>query len=157
MNHKKTDILTVVLFCGFLFTMLLGYLLLPKKDFSETEKRHLMDTPALSWTDVASGDWGNDAETYMADHIPGRNFFVGLNAYFDLFTGRQVGKDIHLVSDRLVEAPVVLDEAIIRKNMTAINTLAENLGRKVDLMIVPSAGWALNPENYLDSNMIDTI
>ena len=94
MQNKKSDFLTVVLFCGFLAMMLLMYLLLPKKAYSEAEKRYLAETPDLNWADVASGDWGNDAETYMADHIPGRDFFVGLNAYLDLWTGRQVGKDI---------------------------------------------------------------
>ena len=89
---KKHEFLTVILFCGFLAVMLLGYLFLPKQDYSEKEKRFLEDAPALVWEDIASGQWGEDAESYMADHIPGRDFFVGLNAYFDLLTGRQEDK-----------------------------------------------------------------
>ena len=57
---KKRELLTVILFCGFLFAMLLGYLLLPKAEFSETEKRFLAETPALRWDAVASGDWGTE-------------------------------------------------------------------------------------------------
>ena len=59
---------------------------MPKLAFSENEKRYLADAPKVSWTAVASGAWGEDAETYMADHIPGRSFFVGLNAYTELWT-----------------------------------------------------------------------
>ena len=157
MHNKKSDFLTVVLFCSFLCAMLLMYLLIPKKDYSEAEKRYLADTPDMNWADVASGDWGNDAETYMADHIPGRDFFVGLNAYFDLFTGRQVGKDIWLEDDRLVESPVKMNEAVIAKNMKAVNAFAETIGQQVDLMIVPSAGWSMGLEEYNDTAIIDSI
>ena len=157
MQNKKSDFLTVVLFCGFLAMMLLMYLLLPKKDYSEAEKRYLAETPDLNWADVASGDWGNDAETYMADHIPGRDFFVGLNAYFDLWTGRQVGKDIWLKDGRLVEAPVQLNESAIARNMKAINAFGETVGQQVDLMIVPSAGWAMGLAEYQDAAIIDNI
>lgn len=154
---KKRELFTVILFCGFLFAMTACYLLLPKSDFSETEKRYLSDAPALSWDAVASGDWGGDAETYMADHIPGRNFFVGLNAYFDLFTGRQGAKDIRLWEDKLLEAPAEPEDAAIEKNMKAINGFAETLNRPVDLMIVPSAGWAAGVEGYADSDTITAI
>lgn len=157
MNTKKSEILTVVLFCGFLAVMLLCYLFLPKRDYSEAEKRYLAEIPALNWADVASGDWGSDAETYMADHIPGRDFFVGLNAYFDLVTGRQVGKDIWLKDGRLVEAPAEMDDSAIQRNMTPINALAEKLDQKVDFMIVPSAGWAMGLSAYQDTAIIDAV
>lgn len=157
MKQKKSDILTILLFCGFLFGMLLCYVFLPKRDFSENEKRYLADAPKAEWDAVASGEWGEDAETYMADHIPGRDFFVGLNAYFDLYTGRQVSKDIRVLEDRLVEAPTEFDSGAVLRNMTVINTFAENLGQAVDLAIVPSAGWAAGAEGYTDEAAIDSI
>ena len=157
MNNKKTDLFTIILFCGFLGIMLSLYLLMPKKDYSEAEKRYLADFPALNWTDVASGDWGSDAETYMADHIPGRDFFVGLNAYFDLWTGRQAGKDIWLEQAYLLEAPVKNNESAIARNMKSVNTFGETVGQKVDLMIVPSAGWAMELDAYQDDSIIDSI
>ena len=157
MHNRKSDLLTVILFCGFLAVMLMLYLLLPKKDYSEQEKRYLAETPELNWADIASGDWGNDAETYMADHIPGRDFFVGLNAYFDLWTGRQTGKDIWLKDGRLVEAPVNMNESAVFRNMKSINAFGETVGQQVDLMIVPSAGWAMGLKEYSDESIIDSI
>ena len=88
MKPKKSDFVTIALFCGFLFAMTVLYLILPKTEFSQLEKRYLATAPRADWKDIASGDWGEDAESYLADHIPGRDFFVGLNAYFDLYTGR---------------------------------------------------------------------
>lgn len=154
---KKSDIVTVALFCGFLFAMLLGYLFLPVTDFSVAEKRYLQGPPELTWEDVSSGDWGEDAESWMADHIPGRDFFVGLNAYFDYFTGRQNAKDIWVREGRLLEAPVAMDEAAVQKNLKAIETFAGTIGQNVDLIIVPSAGWAAGEEGYADDAIIDAI
>lgn len=156
MKPKKSELLTIVLFCAFLTAMLLGYLFLPKQEFSEREKRYLAEAPKAVWADIASGDWGEEAETYMADHIPGRDFFVGLNAYFDLYTGRQAGKDIRVVGDALVEAPLELDTGAVLKNMYVINAFAETVGQTVDFAIVPSAGWVREGRsaNYLDDAII---
>lgn len=144
MKNKTLQWITVIGFCGFLAVMSALYLLLPKTDFSELEKRYLEDAPMLTTKTLTSGQFGEDMESYMADHIPGRDFFVGFNAYVDLYTGRQVSKDIYVTEDeRLVEAPVEWDENQAQKNMTAVNQFAETLGKQVDFMIVPSAGWAV--------------
>lgn len=159
--HEK---LTVGLFCGFLAVMALLYCFLPKLSFSETEKRQLAEAPVLNWETLSSGQFGADMETYMADHMPGRNFFVGLGAYYDLLSGRQVSKDIYLADGgRLVEAPAAFDTAQLEKNMKYINKLAENLEIPVDLMLVPSAGYILQDhisglhDEYLDEAIISHI
>lgn len=157
MNAKKHEQITIVLFCGFLAGMMILYLILPKLDFSTNEKRYLAEPPLLNWENVSTGDWGNDVETYMADHIPGRDFFVGLNAYFELLTGRQVSKDIWYSGNRLIEAPVDQNETAIAKNMNAVNNFSEIIGQPVDLMIVPSAGWAMELTDYQDAKIIDHI
>lgn len=164
MKTKRSDILTCLLFCGFLAAMLVLYLALPGQSFSEKEKRVLAESPALTWDSLASGEYGDKVETYLADHIPGRDFLVGLNAYYDLFSGRQVTKDVYLADgDRIVEAPVTWNDIQVRKNMNAINKFAETIGQKVDLMIVPSAGFCLQDsvkglsDPYTDDVIIDGI
>lgn len=161
MKAKFHEKLTVGLFCGFLAVMLVLYCVLPKAAFSETEKRQLAETPILTWETLTSGQFGADMETYMADHMPGRNFFVGLGAYYDLLSGRQVSKDIYLADGgRLVEAPAKFDTAQLEKNMKYINKLAESLQIPVDLMIVPSAGYILEDSisglhnEYVDAEII---
>ena len=143
MYSKKEQWLIAILFCGFLAGMMALYLFLPKKDFSQQEKRYLAETPAFSWENISTGTFSEDVDTYMADHIPGRNFFVGLNACYDLISGRQGAKDILLTRDkRLVEAPVVWNGTLVQKNMDTINRFAQEAEISVDLMVVPSAGWA---------------
>ena len=164
MKANKREYVICILFCGFLAVMSILYFALPQKDFSETEKRYLADFPKPVWEDLSSGKFGTDMETYMADHIPGRDFFVGLNAYTDLLTGRQIAKDIYVVrNQRLVEAPVKENPAAVEKNMNAINQFAEKAGVPVDLMLVPSAGWAVQrsviapADSYHDEEIIRDI
>ena len=164
MKTKKSDILCCALFCGFLAVMLVLFLVIPKESFSEKEKRYLAEKPELSWDNVLSGGFGEDAETYIADHIPGRDFFVGLSAYYDLLTGRQVAKEVYAAEgDRLVEAPVKANPETVEKNMSYINAFAEQCGITLDLMIVPSAGF-MNRESvkglkdpYVDDAILESI
>ena len=144
MKIKVKDIVLCVLFCGFLASMFAMFLLLPEQSFSEKEKRYLKTAPELTADTLLSGSYGEDVESYLADHIPGRDLFVGISAYYDLLSNRQVTKDVYLAaSDRIVEAPVVWNTAQAEKNMNAINAFAEAAGRPVDLMIVPSAGFVM--------------
>lgn len=164
MKNRVDQWIAVIGFCAFLGIVLVLYLLLPKSEYSELEKRYLEDMPTLTGKTLTSGQFGEDVESYMADHIPGRDFFVGLNAYVDLYTGRQVSKDIFAAAeDRLVEAPVTWDQAQAEKNMSAVNQLAKKLDRRVDLMIVPSAGWAVEDQlqgiadPYMDKVLISDL
>ena len=164
MNKKITDILTCVLFCGFTAVMLVLFLLLPKSDFSELEKRALAEAPDTSAEAILSGKFGEEAETYIADHISGRSFFVGLSNYYDLLSGRQAVKDILLAQgDRLVEKPNQPNDAAVQRNMTYINAFAQTIGQEVDLMIVPSAGFVLEDRvlglsgDYRDDRIIEGV
>ena len=153
---RKHNVAAAVLFCGFLVAMAAGYLL-PKASFSEMEKRYLAEAPAFRWKTVFSGEWGRQVEEYLTDHVPGRNLFVGINAYMELLAGRQGLKDVWLVDGKLVEAPVALDDQAISRNMKAINAFGDTVGQEVHIMVVPSAGWAAGVEAYTDEDTLDAI
>lgn len=153
---KKQNVAGVLLFCGFLVIIAAGYLL-PKSEFSEMEKRYLAKSPDFRWETVFSGDWSSQAEAYLTDHVPGRNLFVGINAYMELLAGRQHLKDVWLENGKLLEAPVALNEAAVTRNMNAINSLADKLGQKIHVMVVPSAGWAAGVEGYTDEDTLDAV
>lgn len=161
MKYKLSDILTCVLFCGFVGVMLVLFLVTPKADFSQLEKRALAEAPDTSMDAILSGAFGTQAETYIADHIPGRSFFVGVSNYYDLLSGRQGIKEILVAEDdRLVEAPNEPNDAAVQRNMNAINRFADTIGQQVDLMIVPSAGFVLEDTvlglhgDYTDDSII---
>ena len=144
--------------------MLVLYLFLPKHTLSRQEQRCLAKTPVISWESLRSGDFSEKVEAYMADHVPGRNFFVGLNAYYKLLTGRQASEEVLLTRDnRLVERPAQNNPAAIAENMDIIRKFAEEINVPVQLMIIPSSGWASEdripglPEGYRDGEIIQSI
>lgn len=153
---RKHNLAAAVLFCGFLFTMALGYFF-SNTAFSEMEKRYLAEAPDFRLDKVLSGTWSREAEEYLTDHVPGRNLLVGINAYLELLAGRQQLKDVWLVDDKLLEAPVATDEAAISRNLKAIRGLSQTLDRPVDLMVIPSAGWAAGAEGYTDEETLEEI
>lgn len=164
MKSKKLNIISVILFIGFMAAMFVLYLTMPKTDFSEREKRYLAEFPAVTWENIASGNFSADLETYLADAIPGRDFFVGVSSYYNLFTGRQVTKDIYVAeNNRLVEAPPAYSDAAIKKNTSYISAFTEKVDIPVDLMVVPSAGFIYEDNikgiknDYTDDKAINSI
>lgn len=163
MKTKISEWITTVAFCAFLGIMTVLFVVLPKQEMSETEKRNLEKTPQYSWENLSSGKFGEDIESYMADHIPGRDFFVGVHSYVEFLTGRQVTKDIYVAEgDRLVEKPLVWNQQT-ETNIQAVTELSNKLSMPVDLMIVPSGGWAVRDQivglsnEYIDPQLIGKI
>lgn len=143
MKAKKEQWLICIAFCAFLGIMLGLFLALPKESYSEIEKKYLAEAPEISFENILSGNLDDELELYISEHLPGRDFFIGVNAYFSLLTGRQIASDIYLAQGgRLVEKPVSPDADNLAKKEEAIRNFAQTVGRSVDVMIIPSAGWA---------------
>ena len=65
-----------------------------------------------------SGKFQTELETYMSDHLAGRDFFVGLNAYVDRLLGKNaLGSIYHARGGYLVNAPEKAPLAGFEKNM----------------------------------------
>ena len=76
---KKSFFETVMTgsFLAFLGLLTAGSILMPPKAFSETENRYLARFPKLTWENVKSGGFGMDYETYLSDHFPLRDTWIG--------------------------------------------------------------------------------
>ena len=96
---KVLSYLPAILFIGFIFVMMVLWLVLPKESYSPQEKRVLADFPELTTETLLNGDFQKELDTYLSDHMPARNFFVGLNADYDLLSGRNGAKGIYLGQD----------------------------------------------------------
>ena len=110
MRKKLRNFIIIFLFCLAIFSVPVLFFVQPKEDFSELEKRYLSELPDFTEQSLVSGEFTEKLGTYVADHFPGREFFVGINAYYDLFSGRQGTKDYFPASDgRLFSRPVEAD------------------------------------------------
>lgn len=134
--------------CGIFVTMLLTFaflfVLLPKSNYSENEKRVLSEMPALTLSSVSDGTFIKDFETYFNDHFPFRNLFVGINSYFKLFLGENGSSGVYKCKDGYLIAKQ--DEQDLDKAEKNINTLlgfASRVNLPYHMITVPSAGHML--------------
>ena len=131
----------VLLFIGIIVVMQAAFWLLPRRSFSENEKRVLSEAPQIDAAGIADGSVFRSIESYLSDHFPGRELWVGANAYLENAEGRGATEDIVLgTDDWLFTAPVSDDRETLWDNMQAITTFAEKQSVPVTMMAVPSAG-----------------
>lgn len=136
--------LPALVFLIFLAVMALLLLFSPIKEYSENEKRYLAGYPEVTTEDVLSGETQKQLEKFTADQIPGRDFFVGVNAYWNLATGRNGAQDIYYCEgDYLINAPKKLDEKIFTDNITRFDQFSAKLGVPADLVMVPTTGYLM--------------
>ncbi len=137
---------TIIVFVGFIVVSAILFLVLPKQDMSELERRQLADMPTLSTQTLLSGQFGKDAETYLSDHFPGRSNLVGLYSKWELLTGRNGQNGVYLGKDeRLYTAPTAFDPALIERNCAALTDFVTHTDLQASYLIVPSVG-SLDPD-----------
>ena len=161
MRKKLLNTIITILFCLVIFLVPVLFFLQPKETFSEREKRYLAEKPTLSARSLADGEFMEKLGVFVADHFPGREFFVGVNAYYDLYAGRQETKDYFPTRDgRLLSKPVEQDPEILDANLAFINSFTRDIMQTgaeipVTLMLVPSSGAVLLGETeYPDGEII---
>lgn len=131
----------VLLFIGIIVVMQAAFWLLPRRSFSENEKRVLSEAPQIDAAGIADGSVFRSIESYLSDHFPGRELWVGANAYLENAEGRGATEDIVRGTDGwLFTAPVSDDRETLWDNMQAITTFVEKQSVPVTMMAVPSAG-----------------
>ena len=158
MKNKIISFLPAVLFLLVTFGFCLMLFILPKEDFSTSEKRYLADTPVFSMEKLLSGELvkeiDGDSEKgtvgYVSDHFPFRSFFVGVNSYFNLSCGNTANNDYYFGKDGfIISKPYETHR--LDTNIAVVGDFAENNDINVTLSVVPSAGYILEdklPKNH---------
>lgn len=120
------------------------FVALPKKTYSENEKKVLPAFPEITWDAVADGSWGKSLEDYLASHFPLRDFFVGVHAYWQQALGLNGNNGVYKAEDGyLITAPGDFDEGRAQRNLQYLKQFAQTTNLDASLMIVPSAGYIL--------------
>ena len=159
----KAGYAPVFLFAGFIAAMAILFIALPKADYSASEKRVLADFPNASAEDVLSGQFGEDFETYFADHFPGRNLWVGVNAYTGLVEGNNGAGGVYKGRDGyLINKPVPTDNQL-ENNLGLLKEFKSEINVPMSAIFVPSTGYIcedklpLVHDTYHDDDYFDTI
>lgn len=147
---KRYSVMAVFLLFLVVITVLL--FVLPKESFSQNEKRVLATFPQVTWDSVTSGQFGKDFETYLADHFPMRDLFFGINAYYQLATGRNGASGIYAGENGyLIAVPDAFDEGRLERNVKQFAEFAKAQGLPATLLAVPNPGYILDeklPDNH---------
>ena len=137
---KVYKCLPAIIFVAFIVTMLVLFLVLPKKEYSSSEKRYLQQAPEFTFSRLLSGDFGEDFEKFLSDQTAGRNFWVGLSAYYNYAIGNNGSNGIYLCKDGyLVNDPE--DMSGLSRNIGFIEEFAEKSPVKPTVLIAPSTGY----------------
>ncbi len=143
---KKRDPVSILFVTVLLGTFLL-FLLLPKAERSENEKRELSRFPAFSLSSVTSGEFTEGLEAWVNDHFPFRDFFVGVNACWELWTGRNGVSGVYQGKDGyLITAPGEYSLEQTQTNVERFARFARSSGLPALLMAVPTKGAVLTEE-----------
>lgn len=134
-----------ILLLVFLFTLSVLFFALPKSTYSENEKRVLAEPPAFSLEALIDGSFMAQTESYLSDHFPFRDAFVGLQAYYELVTGRAGASDIYYGKDGYLIAAQsdTASAETVRGNVENYAAFAAHLGLEAYLLPVPQAGYSL--------------
>lgn len=153
-----------IIFCAFIGGMTLLFFLKPTKEFSNNEKRYFQQMPSFGWSKLADGSFGSDFEKYLSDQFAGRDFFVGLNAYYDMLSGRNGANGIYCGKDGyLINKPTAFDKENIVRNTEKINGFRSATGLPVRMMIVPSTGFIMQNklpavhDDYFDADILKLV
>ena len=145
---KISRMILPVLFIGFLTVVAAITLFDDSNVYSENEKRYLTPFPEFTWENIKSGNFAEELETYMSDHLWGRDFYVGVDAYYSKTMGKNALRDIYSTDDGyLINAPKEQDKSDpvnhYEKNLSNFESFTVFNGIKSTLIIVPSSGYIM--------------
>lgn len=147
LNSKKAQIAIVSVFLVFTLALSALFFILPKEDYSFSEKRYLAETPDSSLENFFSGKLtssleGGENGGYIPDHFPFRSLFVGINSYWNLLTGSTASSGYYFSDDGyIITKPADTNRS--DRNLQLINLFAASFD-EVSLMVVPSPGEMLS-------------
>ena len=155
---KKTRIVMVVLFLGFLVGISGAGLIVKDREFSPNENRYLAEVPKFSWDDVLSGEFQEELEEYLKDQLFGRDQWITAKTAVQKTCGNTdiggayVGKDGY---DFEKITPEDVDDSQVKRNLTAVKdfflkTSSVIAPERLSFLLVPTSGLVL--EDKLPDN-----
>ncbi len=144
-NYSAADLIVPAVFVLFVFGFAVAGLLLPDKDFSESENRYLQRLPKFSFSALLGSEYGKDFESFVNDQFPARDTFTGAKSQCEYLLGKRDTNGIYFARDgslvvKYGEADV--DVRQLEKNLGYIGDFIVSLRStavKAAAMPVPSA------------------
>lgn len=137
---KYVEKITIAVFCFLFFGLFIINIILPDKEFSQTENRYLKQPPEFSLKTLLSGDFTKSYENYLTDQFSFRNIWIELKTASEITLGKNENNNVYICKDGyLIERFEKPSYDRVDKNIASINTFSEKLNIPVYFMLVPNA------------------
>ena len=137
--NKISKFITIILFFGFLITLAILTIILPKKTFSLQENRTLSTLPEFSIDDVKSKDYMDGIDTFVSDHFVLRSNWITMKTNSELLSGKKDTNGVYISDDMLLEKLEKPDYDTVTKSIISINDFALKYDLPVYVMIAPTS------------------
>ena len=138
---QKTDRMLVVGFVATLFLVAITFFLMPVQRFSELENRYLQSAPQLTWDNLLSHTYAEEAESFVTDHFPFRGKWVGVKSAVEQLRLQQENNGIYKgKNDYLFEKFEAPDYAKVQQYTEAVKRFAnKNPEVKTTFLLAPTS------------------
>lgn len=139
--NKTIDRLYVWGFLTLLGAMSLFFFSLPKEAFSEEENRSLQEAPKLTWDNVWSKRFADEAELYVTDHFPFRSNWIAAKSVMEQLRLQKENNGIYYGKDGyLFEKFGEPDYAELEEYTDAMKQFAANRpGAEIRFLLSPNS------------------
>ncbi len=132
------------IFCALILSGTVAGIAMPDKTYSASEKRKLAQKPTVSVTNLISGQFGDDLESYLADQFPARDSWVTAKTYAELVMGKRESGGVYFAKDGyLIDAFTSYKAKQVRTNVAALKELSDKLDVPMKVMLIPTAAQIL--------------
>ncbi len=147
-RRKKVYSLLSKIFWGIVCGMLVLNLILPSKEFSQSENRALSARPQISVRKVLDGKYFREWSTYFSDQFAGRDLWMSIRAFGIMATGNKESNQVIFGKHGyLFQYPVTPDKETIINTADAINQFTDIHGDlRQTMVLVPNAADILEEE-----------
>ncbi|MFD5023073.1 DHHW family protein [Paenibacillus sp. NPDC058367] len=138
---QRTDRILVAGFVATLFLVGITFFLLPVQRFSELENRYLQSAPQLTWDNLLSHTYAEEAESFVTDHFPFRAKWVWVKSAMEQMRLQQENNGIYKGKDGYLfekfEAP---DHNKVQQYTAAVKRFADkNAEAKMTFLLAPTS------------------
>ena len=126
MKHISERLL-VVSFLGTTFLIAVLFFILPHQRFSELENRYLQAVPQMTWDNLLSKKFAEEAESFITDHFPFRDKWLWLKSTSEQARLQQENNGIYHGKDGyLFEKFLEPDYTKVQQYAESVNQFASN-------------------------------
>lgn len=149
-NVKISTILYISVISTFFFVLVvffIGGVILPDREYSETENRKLAEFPVVTVENIFSGKFMTDFETYLSDQFINRDFIVSVKTIISSALGNKEVNGVYIgKNDRLFEVPSEYNIDDLTNKAKIINDFADKYNIENKYFILAPNSTEIIPE-----------